>query len=782
MRRRQIFFAAEPVLADGQAVKNSPRETHAVFDRDGRVFLAGNSALAPATLVYPFLFLFFRGLIGMMHRPALLLCVLMLCVPVTQEAEKPAAPAQAASARRPLAIDDLFDVHEVHDPQISADGQLIAYTVASLSLKEDKGQARIWMIPAGGGEPIAMTAEGVNSQHPRWSPDGKLLAFLSSRKDAEGNDGKTQVYLLNRLGGEAQRLTDTPQDVDDFAWSPDGKRLVLILRDASPEELEAAGSRSKEDDGAAEKTGAEKKKKTQRPWVIDRLLFKEDNVGYLDRRRTHLYVFDLAAKSLTQVSSGDYDDVEPAWSPDGKFLAFASNRSKPDPDATYAVDIWVVPADGKERGANPVQVTTGLAGDHQPAWSPDGKWIAYSTQIDPKLFDYNTRHIAIAPANGGTSRVLTSALDRNSVNPRFSADGKSIYFVADDDGTQNVAAVSVSDGKVTRPVSGRLMVEDFSVAKDGTIAANISTMDRPFELYTAPSGKLTRLTHVNDAWLAQFKLSQGEYVSYKSKDGTTVHGYLYKPVDYVAGKKYPTILRPHGGPVWAYYAEFQDLPQLLAANGYLVLLPNPRGSSGYGLDFCKAIFADWGNKDFQDDMAFVDYAIGQGMADPDKLGVGGWSYGGISTDFIIGQTNRFKAAISGAGAAEFTSLWGHDEYVRDYITELGLPWEHRDVYDRVAKLWRIQDIRTPTMFVGGNIDANVPILGGEQMYESLKALGRDTLLVVYPDEYHEFRTPSHIRDLHERYLAWYAHYVKADGTPARPEAAKETRTSANASN
>jgi dipeptidyl aminopeptidase/acylaminoacyl peptidase len=217
-----------------------------------------------------------------------------------------------------------------------------------------------------------------------------------------------------------------------------------------------------------------------------------------------------------------------------------------------------------------------------------------------------------------------------------------------------------------------------------------------------------RLTHVNDAWLAQFKLSQGEYVSFKSKDGTTVHGYIYKPPDYVPGKKYPAILRPHGGPVWAYYAEFQDLGQLLAANGYVVLLPNPRGSSGYGLDYAKAIFADWGDKDFQDDMAIVDYAIARGIADPDKLGVGGWSYGGISTDFIIGSTNRFKAAISGAGSAEFTSSWGHDQYALDYITELGYPWENRAVWDRVAPFYKIKNILTPTLFVGGNIDWTCP--------------------------------------------------------------------------
>jgi dipeptidyl aminopeptidase/acylaminoacyl peptidase len=675
------------------------------------------------------------------------------------------SPGQQTGGPRPVGVDDLFGIREVHDPQISPDAQFIAYTVNSTSLKDDKNVTQIWMVPAKGGDAIPLTTEDVNSDHPRWSPDGKFLAFLSGRKDVDGEEGKTQVYLLNLSGGEAQRLTDTVQDVEDFGWSPDGKRLVLILRDPSPEELETA-AKDKEEGG--DKAGSPKKSKAGRPWVIDRLYFKEDTVGYLERRRTHLYVFDLAAKKMKQVSSGDYDDNEPAWSPDGKLLAFASNRSKPDPDATYAMNIWVVKADNTDKGTTPTQVTTGLAGDRQPSWSPDGKWIAFSTQLDPKLFEYGTKHIAIVAGAGGPAKVLTSALDRNSDAPRFAPDSQSILFLVDEDGTQNLAAISMADGKITRPFEGRFMLDGFSVAKDGTLAATFSTMDRPFELYTVTAGKLTRLTHVNDAWLSAFQLSPGEYVSFKSKDGTTVHGYVYKPLDYVGGKKYPTIVRPHGGPVWAYYAEFQDLTQLLAANGYVVLLPNPRGSSGYGQEYCKAIFADWGNKDYQDDMAIVDYAIAQGFADPDKLGVGGWSYGGISTDFIIGHTDRFKAAISGAGAAEFTSLWGHDEYVRDYVAELGLPWEHRDVWERVAPFWHVKDIHTPTMFVGGNIDWNVPVLGGEQMYESLKALGRDTLLVVYPDEYHEFKTPSHIKDLNERYLAWYAHYVKADGTLARP--------------
>jgi dipeptidyl aminopeptidase/acylaminoacyl peptidase len=670
------------------------------------------------------------------------------------------------SSPRPITIDDYFGLREVQDPQISPDGQWVAYTVKTASLKEDKNEERIWMVPAAGGDAIPLSAEGVSSSHARWSPDGKYIAFLSER-----NEGKTQVWLLNRLGGEAQRLTNTPQDVEDFSWSPDGRRLVLVLRDPTTEELEAAkDAKDKDVKSASDGTDKDKakKSKTQKPWVVDRLLFKQDEIGYLDRRRTHLYAFDLTSKSLVQITSGDFDDSDPAWSPDGKLLAFSSNRSKPDPDATYNSDIWVVSADNTDKGARLTQVTTNPGPDTAPSWSPDGKWITYVTQLDPTLMEYGTKHIAVAPSTGGAAKILTLSFDRMSTEPHFTPDGSSIYFVADDDGTQNLCRIPAAGGEIMRPIGGRLMLYDYSLSKSGDVAALVATLDRPSEVYTIPSGKLTRITHVNDALMSQLQISMGEYVHFKSMDGTTVSGYLYKPLGYTPGTKYPTMLRPHGGPVWAYYAEYDHLAQLFAANGYVVLFPNPRGSSGYGEPYCKAIYADWGNKDFQDDMSMVDYAIQQGIADPEKLAVGGWSYGGISTDFIIAQTTRFKAAISGAGVANVFTTYGHDQYYRDYKTELGEPWANRAVWERVSPFFRVQSITTPTLFMGGDIDWNVPIIGGEQMYQALKGLGRTTELVVYPGEYHEFKTPTHIKDRMERYLAWYAHFVKADGSPARP--------------
>jgi dipeptidyl aminopeptidase/acylaminoacyl peptidase len=375
----------------------------------------------------------------------------------------------------------------------------------------------------------------------------------------------------------------------------------------------------------------------------------------------------------------------------------------------------------------------------------------------------------VAPSSGGEEKVLTLALDRWVAEPHFTADGKSIVFILEDDGTQNLASIPAAGGQVTRLIAGRRMVSAFSANKDGGVAALISDIRHPFEVYLLRGGDLRRLTTTNDAVMAQIQLGDVEYVHFQSKDGTPVAGYLYKPPDYQPGKRYPSILRPHGGPVWAFYAEFNFEPHLYAANGYAVLTPNPRGSSGYGQKFSQAIYADWGNKDFEDEMAAVDYAIAQGLADPERLGVGGWSYGGIMTNYCITKSNRFKAAISGASEALYISNYGHDHYQKDWELEIGLPWENRALYEKLSPFNSVQNITAATLIVGGEIDWNVPILNSEQLYQALKRLGRTTELIVYPGEYHEFTVPSHIKDRYERYLAWYGRYLKgeAPGAPTK---------------
>lgn len=679
-------------------------------------------------------------------------------------AQNPHASEKApSSARRNLEVDDYFRIKEVADAQISPEGKWVAYTIKTHDAVKDSSEERIWMVATSGGEAIPLTSEGACAFHPRWSPDQKYLAYLRE-PGACGSDTYAggQVWLLSRIGGEPEQITHTVQDVGDFSWSPSSDRLALVLRDPSPEELEAAAAQHNESAGVDAKP---------RPWVVDRLHFKEDELGYLDHRRTHLYVFALESRKLTQITSGDYDDSEPAWSPNGRSIAFVSNRSD-NPDSNYNTNIWVVAAGQTNRGENLLRVTHNVGTDDFPSWSPDGKWIIFSSQIVPHLLERATYHLAIAPATAGEAKLLTQTLDRNVFGAHFSLDGRWIYFLAEDDGAQNLLRIPVGGGEIMRLIGGRKKVDSFSVSDDGTIAAAISELTLPDEVHLLPvKGGLRRLTTTNDALLSHIQLGDAEYVRFKSKDGTQVAGYIYKPTEYLAGKKYPAILWLHGGPVIEFYAEFDFRAQLLAANGYVVVMPNPRGSSGYGQEFSTATNADWGNKDVEDDLAAMDYAVAQGIADPDRLGVGGHSYGAISTNFIITKTNRFKAAISNGGNFLNYSNFGHDEYSREWEIELGLPWKTGELWERLSPFAGVANIKTPTLVMGGDVDWNCPIINGEQLYQSLKWLGVPALLVVYPGESHEFSRPSFVKDYYERYLYWFGHYVKGQG-PAIPPARK----------
>jgi dipeptidyl aminopeptidase/acylaminoacyl peptidase len=691
-----------------------------------------------------------------------MLLSLALCGPVVGQ-EKPTAP-----ARRNLEIEDLFRLKTVGRPQVSPEGKWVAYTVATTDLKEEKSETQIWMAPTDGGEPLPMTAKGSSASHPRFSPDNKYLAFLAARaEDAAGeDDAKAQVWLLDRRGGEAQQLTEVMQGVEGFEWSPDGQRLVLLIKDPSPEELEAHKH---------EQQGTKPARPmTTPPHVIDRLQFKRDYAGYLDRRRTHLYTFHLATKKLVQITSGDFDDYSPAWSPDGRFLAFVSNRTE-EPDANFDSNLWVVASDNPDLGKTLVQVTRNPGEDEQPAWSPDGKWIAYITNVEPKLLWYATRHLAVipAPSPGGSKaepKLLAQAMDRNAFTPQFAPDSAAVYFMLEDSGEQHLARVAVSGGAIARPIDGPREVESFHVGKTGLVAALVSEPKLPAEVFllepgkSAAAGGLRQLTTVNKKLLDELRLADYEEVQFKSPDGTPVEGFIVKPPGFSPELKYPALLRIHGGPTSQYSKTWMFEAQLFAAHGYVVILVNPRGSTGYGQDFCKAIFADWGNKDVQDVLAGVDYAIAQGYVDPERLGVGGWSYGGMMTNYVISQTTRFKAAISGAGGALWTAHWGHDHYQLEYVVELGLPWKNREAWERVSSpFYNVEQITTPALYMGGGVDWNVPVIGSEHMYQSLRALGRTTQLVVYPGEHHGIRKPSYQKDRYERYLAWYGKYVKDEG-------------------
>ena len=650
-------------------------------------------------------------------------------------AQAPAAASPAAPLR-PFSLDDLSRVRDVREPQISPDGAWVAYTVSTSDTAEDRSTSAVWMASWDGSRNVRLTTSKSGEHTPRWSPDGRWLAFLSSR-----DDDHTQLWLLDRLGGEGRKATTLPSDVDDYVWAPDGRRIALVAEDADTA-----------------------KPKTPPPIVIDRFQFKQDERGYLGRQRRHLYLLDVESGKTAMLTSGDYDELLPAWSPDGKSLAFVSKR-RPDFDRDSNWDLYVIAAGGG--GAAPRQLTTFEGPDNdpdtesRPAWSPDGHSLAYLQGGPLKLLYYAVQKLAVVPGAGGAPHILTAALDRNVASPVWSGDGSSITFLLEDDRAVGLARVPAAGGAIERLVSGPRVVSAFTAGANGKVAVLVSTPLAPAEVFALDGSTLRPLSRQNDEWLARVTLGGVEPITFKSRDGTAVNGFAVKPPDFVPGKRYPTILRIHGGPVSQYQNEFDSQLQTLAGHGYLVVVANPRGSSGRGERFSTAIFADWGNKDAQDVLAAVDYAVAQGLADPARLGVGGWSYGGILTNYVIAQDQRFKAAVSGASIANVLAGYGTDQYVREYEVELGVPWKTADTWVKLSFPFLHADrITTPTLFLCGDKDFNVPLLNSEQMYQALRSLGVETQLVIYPGQHHGINKPSYRRDRLERYLAWYDKYLK----------------------
>jgi dipeptidyl aminopeptidase/acylaminoacyl peptidase len=654
--------------------------------------------------------------------------------------------ALAQPAKRAITLDDLFKIRSVGDPQPSPDGKWVAYTVGTIDAEKDTRDTDVWMVSWDGTQQLRLTFSPEGESSPRWSPDGRYLAFLASRGTEEEKKKGAQVWLLNRAGGEAQKLTDIKTGVSDYAWSPDSKRLVIVTRDEDPadepEKMEGW------------------KRKARPPIVIDRYHFKQDRAGYLRRINSHLWLFDVESRKAEQLTKGPYDETAPSWSPDSTRIAFTSERG-PDPDRTNDSNVYVIEA---KPGAEALQLTTFNGPDGgRPAWSPDGQWIAYTQGDEPRFSAYNLGKLAIVPSGGGTPKVLTETLDRNVSGPLlWTADGKSLMFIVSDDRVTYIGRTTVTGSPVEKLTTGRRTVSSIARTAGNALSLLAGTSTEIAEVCAFENGELRRLTHQNDALLSELQLATTEDLTSKSKDGTIVNGLMVKPASFVQGKRYPTLLIIHGGPNGQDQHNFSFDREFYAANGYVVLAINYRGSSGRGSAFQKAIYADWGNKEVVDLLGAVDQAVAMGVADPDRLGIGGWSYGGILTDYTIATDKRFKAAASGAGSALQLSMYGTDQYITQYEQEIGLPWKARDAWLKISyPFFQVDRIKTPTLFLGGEKDFNVPIIGGEQMYQALKSLGVDTQLIIYPGQFHGLTTPCYVRDRLERYLAWFDKYLKA---------------------
>ena len=637
---------------------------------------------------------------------------------------------------------DLLRIRVVTDPQISPDGTVVAFVVTVLSEERDEYLSAIWLAATSGGEPRQFTAGPLRDRAPRWAPDGRHLAFVSEREP----DKKGQLYVMPRDGGEPRRLSDVRHGVGSLDWSPDGTRLVFAARVGGMPEPETEAD----------------KRLSQPPRVITTLAYKLNGEGFTYDRRRHLFTVAVDSGPARQITDGDWDDADPVWAPDGRAIAFASARH-PEREHDDAADIWVVPAEG---GA-PRRVTDTAGPAGRPAFSPDGRTIAYLGRREPKAFGKNVSLLAV-PAAGGAPRALSSALDRScgplEQRPLWSADGEWITFAAEDRGGVGLHRVrALGDRPPVPVVGGPRVVTGLSASRAGgrlAFAATLPTMPPEVFVCDADGGGERRLTDMNRDWRAEVRLATPERFTF-ARAGHEVEGWVMRPPGLGAGRA-PGLLNVHGGPHAAYGYGFFDEFQVYAGAGYAVVYVNPRGSQGYGEAFARAVVGDWGGGDVDDVLAGLDEALRRfPFIDPERLGVMGGSYGGFVTSWIVGHTDRFRAACSERAVNSQLSMFGTSDigYLFNQV-ELGgaWPWEDPERYRSRSPLTYAPRITTPLLIVHSEEDLRCPMEQAEQLFVALKSLRREAVLVRFPGENHEMSRSGRPRHRLERFriiLDWF---------------------------
>ncbi len=646
-----------------------------------------------------------------------------------------------AAGTKKFTVEDSLAINRVAGPRFSPDGNWVVYTQTEWDQKSDRMVSHVWLTGSkGNATPVKLTNGDKGESAPAWSPDGTRIAFLADRTagaPVEGARGGGQIWLIRPAGGEAEKLTAEEGAISAFKWSPDGKRIAFLLKDTPKD-----------------KADRDKKKKDK----FDAILV-DANYTY-----THLWTLDVSTKKKDRVTDGAYSAAAPAWSPDSSSIAFVRTTNGAQESGYFALDpdrnsdIYVVSA----TGGTPRQLTTNKGPDTNPTWSPDGTMIAYVAQNDPKAWA-GKNEIMVIPASGGTPRNVTADFpDGAGANLKWSPDGKSLYWDSAEGLRHHLFRVPANGGRFLHVTEGERMYSDFDISKDGSRAVTVIDDGKaPPDIWSLDLNGNGRgkLTNANPQ-VADFDIANAEAVRWKGPDNFDVEGLLTYPLGYTPGKKIPLIVSIHGGPYGAHSARFDARSQIFAAQGYAVLAPNPRGSTGYGMKFETANISDWGGKDFGDIMAGVDALIAKGIADPDKMVVMGGSYGGFMTFWTITQTNRFKAAIGHAGISDWYSFHGQSDIPG--LMEYGFggqPWVSTATYRKSSPMTYVGNVKTPIMITHGEQDRRVAIAQAEEYYRALKGVGVEAIFVRYPREGHGITEPNHQIDLVGRQLDWFKSHL-----------------------
>lgn len=641
--------------------------------------------------------------------------------------------------KRGFLPDDLWRLRTVSDPRLSPDGSQVAFVLATPDPDTDKMATGIWVAPADGSSPARQFTSGPEDNSPRWSPDGRWLAFVAERGHGP------QLHLASLDGGEARAVTEAPYGVSQPVWAPDGTQLAFVAR---------TGEWKKPEDRSAVERSA--------PRVVTGLYHRYDGVGSFDDRRGHIFVVALEGGEPRQLTDGDYDDADPDFSPDGGEVAFVSDRSATRSDEVHR-DVWVTPVAGGRRAR---RLTRGRGTAASPRWSPDGSTIVYiGHEHDRGDSAHNTHLLVVASSKPRAPQSLSAPLDRTvwglmgapGATHAWSEDGTAVLFVAADRGALCVYRSSLDDARPELVAGGERQITALDT-KGATIAFVAQWASAPPEVFCMElDGSAERRVSDANAELRTVRWSPLRRVHHKAGDGRGIESFVIYPPGHTKDRRAPLVLEIHGGPhSWHPQVVLLGLYQALAAAGYVVVLPNPRGSQSYGEEYAGECVGDWGGADFEDLMGAVDHLVETGVADPERLYVAGYSYGGFMASWAVGHTSRFAAACVSAPVTNLASMWGTTDVPFFAEREVGaLPWERPDLYAAHSPVSYLGKVTTPVQLFHWDGDLRCPIGQTEEVFQGLRRLGREVVMVRYPGGFHIVRAPSQMVDYLTRHLEWF---------------------------